>query len=343
VTLKVKVGTTLASTTCCGENMPHKTIITILLTLLIPIPAFAQEYVVKFERPAKVGEKYSLSASGGMSIKSTVVEDQQVVESETVGYQVQFAAIVEVLEVDAKGREVKHAFTVEKFTKIEGSGLTELVPPGSVIIADSNRETPYSLQDGLLSEQAQEALDVVIGVVEPGDPSDDEFFGTTETKQVGESWAVNHTLIAKVLQLGGVSVKPENISGVAKIAGLEEIGGIEYLDIRAAIEAEFPDNTILRFGIQEYFPVDSSIPIQATSMTMNLQLVSEGTGGLLEGRVEQDEMQWIRQILQTAGLDGQLLQEALSDKHKEIIELFKKAGADDPRFQDLLLRMNLEP
>ena len=321
--------------------MARKTTITILLALLIPIPVFAQEYVVKIERNAKVGEKYSFSVSGSTSQTTTVVRDQQVVESETVGYQVQFAAIVEVLEVDEKGREVKHAFTVEKFTKIDGSSLTELVPPGTVIIADGNRETPYSLQDGLLSEQAQEALELVIGVAEPGGPSDDELFGTTETKQVGESWAINNTLVAKVAQREGVRVKPEIVSGFVKIAGLEEIGGVEYLDIRIEVGAEqwsptdVPegvaiDTAILRRVVQGYFPVDHSIPFQATSITRNLQFVLKGMPGIeQEGLVIQIEDQFTRQTLQTAGLDGRLLQEALNDKHKEIIELLKKAGAKE--------------
>ena len=328
--------------------MPRKTTITILLALLIPIPAFAQEYLVKFERPAKVGEKYSISASGGMSVKSTVVEDQQVVESEKLtDYQVQFAAMAEVLEVDEKGREAKVAFTVEKFTKIEGSNLTELVPPGKVIIADPNS---YSLQDGFLSSQAQEAL-VLISIAEPSSPLDDEILGTTEPKQVGESWALDNTLVAKAIQRKGLGLnlpeallKLENASGVAKIAGLEEIGGVEYLDIWAELEAEFPrsimnlwegagadvDKGILRLVFQGYFPVDRSIPIQATSITVNVQLVLKGTPGTgAEGLVIQTEGQRTSQILQTAGLDGQLLQEALNDKHKEIIEALKKAGAKE--------------
>jgi hypothetical protein len=279
-----------------------------------------------------------------MSVKSTVFEDQQVVESENLtDYQVQFAAMAEVLEVDEKGRKVKIAFTVEKFTKMEGSSLTELVPPGKVIIADGNS---YRL-DGSFGSLSQEEALALIAVAEPSSPLDNEILGTTEPKQVGESWALNNTLIAKTLEVAegiqgeGVSVKPENVSGVAKIAGLEEIGGIEYLDIRAEIEAELTgsvawtganatiDKAILRFGVQGYFPVDHSIPIQATSIAMNMQLVLKGTGGYLEGRVEKDEVQRTRQVLQTAGLDGQLLQEALNDKHTEIIEALKKAGAKE--------------
>jgi len=314
--------------------MPTRMITAILLALLISIPAFAQKYVVKIERNAKVGEKYSHSASGSRSKTTTAVRDQQVVESETVDYQVQFAAIAEVLEVDEKGQEVKIALTVEKFTKIEGSSLTELVPPGKVIIADGNRENPYSLQNGSLSKQAQEALGVVIAVAEPGGLSDDEVFGTTEPKQVGESWALNNTLVAEVMQIEGVS-------GVAKIAGLEEIGGVEYLDIRIEVGAEqwsptaVPegaaiDKAIIRFSAQGYFPVDHSIPIYAESTTMNLQFVLKGMPGTeQEGLVTQVEMQQTNQILQTAGLDGQLLQEALNDKHKEIIELLKQAGAKE--------------
>jgi len=340
--------------------MPRKTIITILLALLIPIPAFAQEYIVKFERPAKVGEKYSLSDSGGVSVTQTANDASypQRVKSETEDYQVQFAAMAEVLEVDEKGRKVKIAFTVEKFTKIEGSSLTELVPPGKVIIANGNQETSYSLQDGSLSTQAQEALTLsLIDVAEPGAPSYDDMLGTTEPKQVGESWAVNNTLVAKALEVAegmeslGVSVKPENVSGVAKIAGLEEIGGVEYLDIRAELEAELVssarlelrdgvvsaiDKAILRFGAQGYFPVDHSIPIQAISLTMDVQYVFKGIPGTWgEKFVLQIKGQMTNQILQTAGLDGQLLQEALNDKHTEMIEALKKAGADDPRLLDL--------
>ncbi len=77
---------------------------------------------------------------------------------------------------------------------------------------------------------------------------------------------------------------------------------------------------------------------------MDVQYVFKGIPGTWgEKFVLQIEGQMTNQILQTAGLDGQLLQEALNDKHTEIIEVLKKAGADDPRFQDLLRRMNLEP
>jgi hypothetical protein len=85
--------------------------------------------------------------------------------------------------------------------------------------------------------EVKEALAYVSGVGADEDASDDDIFGTSRRRSVGESWPVNTEPAARDLgRLLGVSIAARQISGQVTLAGQRTVDGIPCLEVRMALE-----------------------------------------------------------------------------------------------------------
>lgn len=197
-------------------------------------PCYAQEYRIRLSLPDRPGNKYAISANAfnleRMSQGDHVLKDTE--------YRVEFEGHAEILGVDTKGQAVKIAFAVQRFVKTESGATTELLKPGATVLADDTRDEPLSLKDGPLSEEAREAFRLIHSRHKPGDPTDDEIFGTNEPKKIGESWAINSKLASTNLSEEGMVIPPAGISGTVKLIGQDRIDGSGCLDIRAEVSVD---------------------------------------------------------------------------------------------------------
>jgi hypothetical protein len=175
----------------------------------------AQTYPIRLAPAVHPGDKYSISTTGSRLQQYSITKDGRAGQNQIAGYEVAFAGRVEVIEVDQKGEAIRNFFTVDKFTRTEQGITTELLKPGTVIIEDSrlDKRSRISLKDGVIDDIGREAFETVAPPHRPGAPTDDEIFGTPESKAIGESWAINTALASEDLKGSGVSVRPEQLSG----------------------------------------------------------------------------------------------------------------------------------
>src|SRR5215475_12894679 len=67
----------------------------------------AQKYAIRLEPTEHVGDRYSLSVSGTRLQRSSISRERQVIQDATDEYHVNPKGLVEVLEIDHKGKAVR--------------------------------------------------------------------------------------------------------------------------------------------------------------------------------------------------------------------------------------------
>ena len=210
-----------------------------VLRLLPPILLAAtllhgQKYGIHLAPAEHAGHKYLVSAKG--TTFRLMSAGERILSKED--YRVEFEGRAEILEVDGKGQAVRIAFTAGKFTKITGDEAVELLKPGSVVISDGGLEEPISLKDGEIGEEARQAFGLVHQAHKPGSVTDDQIFGTTEPKSIGERWLVNPKLAAGQLTDTGVEIPPEHMHGSVELTAKDKVAGSECLSMRGDLQAD---------------------------------------------------------------------------------------------------------
>ena len=253
------------------------------LTLLAAIGLYGQKYDVRLSPPDHAGHTYVVSMKGSRS--QLALSGERVLGKEDYG--VEFQGRAEILAVDGKGRPIRIAFTVERFTKAEGGNVVELLKPGSVIVADGSLKVPLSLKEGEMGEAARQAFGVLHSPHKPGDLTDDEVFGTTEPKSIGDSWPMNSKLASEDLGKTGPQIPPERLLGTTTLAGKEKFGDADCLSVRAELKADgltmkdpppgfTMDRGSMEAGFRGCFPINGALSYRsAQDATFEIRLISK--------------------------------------------------------------------
>ena len=200
-----------------------------------------KEYSIKLTRPAKVGTRYHYAADGVMTQQTTVTTAGERREPEADWGAIHLEGTVEVLEVDEDGEESKIACTVEKCREIGEEKDKELLPAGTVVIAQAGeKETSYSLKGkaaDALPPETSELLDLVLSLPHRGDPTnDDELFGNDKPQKVGGTWPIQAGSMARSAASSGIEVKEKDVSGAMTLESVELHDGVECLKVTGQVE-----------------------------------------------------------------------------------------------------------
>jgi hypothetical protein len=207
-----------------------------LLLLLMAATAWAaddEKYEIRLDRPDVVGDKFKISAEGAMIRRAAVVLDEKRREQDPVGMGIKLEGTLEVLAVTPKGKMTKLSVTVDQCARVSGPDESELLPKGSVIIAEADGDdTKFSLKDGELKPEASGLLELLFHLsADDARATDDELFGTKEKQPVGGEWPMNAKRAAEDYVAEGVKVDPADVNGTVKLEGVEKAGDTERLKL----------------------------------------------------------------------------------------------------------------
>jgi hypothetical protein len=201
-----------------------------------PPPAPAADYAVRLARPAAVGERRlavgSLDDDDHLAGKKAgEASDQR--QTATIHYVV----ATEVLEVSARGNVLRATLTVRRLTKESGGATLELAKPGAVVSARlAGRERVFELAGARLAPDLQTALAAALPLRADDEPTDDDLFGTTQRRRVGESWPANAELFAR-FGAASVTFDPKDVFGTVTLAAVKPVHGEPCLEVRWKLEA----------------------------------------------------------------------------------------------------------
>jgi hypothetical protein len=242
----------------------------IVLALFIAETALAQKYPIRLSSPDDVGRKHWISLTGRRHQQLSATQNGRVLKPQSSDLFVIFEGREEILAVDSKGIAVRESFTVEKFTKTEDGVTSVLLKPGSVIITDGSQpdSSQVMLQGGEMDEASRAAFSMLMPPHIPNSLTDDEVFGTTEPRGIGDSWTINTAAAVEDLKESLV-IPIERISGLSTISSKDIFGGDECLNMVSEVRADsvalklvpsgfVPDLGTLQMTVRACVPIQSS-------------------------------------------------------------------------------------
>lgn len=198
-----------------------------------------KRYPIKFVRPVTVGTKYHYVADGAILQRMKMTVGGKPGRSSEDGHGIHVEGTVEVLAVNDEGEEAKVACKLDKCVRMTGEDEKELIPAGRVVTAVAGKEkTTFTLDEGAISKEAEEALDLVLRLPEDDGYTDDDVYGTKEPQKVGASWPVNAEAMAKSAEDEDVKVDPKDVGGSLKLEAIETVEGVECLKISGSLSVK---------------------------------------------------------------------------------------------------------
>lgn len=253
--------------------------------------ADAADYKIALSRPSHVGDRYRTYSTYSESETVALSKDGNNFGDRKKSRQATLQGIVEVLKVDKVNDAVKLRVTVEKL--VDGDGET-LLKKGQVIIAETvDGKRTYRLTEGKLSTETRKHLEELVRTKTSDKVSDDDAFGTDQRQKVGDSWKLKPKPFAKLSK-----IKPESVSGGAKLEAVEQHQGLECLRISMnARLKEFPNAQALEkqgFEIDSVkfvikgdglFPTDHKQQRLTSKLSLSVDAVAKGVKGAAAGVV----------------------------------------------------------
>jgi hypothetical protein len=220
-----------------------RTAASVLLALSVAAPAVSADegYTVRLARPRKVGDTYRLDARGMHRTQQRVTVGGRVVGDEDKQHSVHLVAVAAVLAVDTKSSATRIEYRIESLrASAHGQAEEEVLPAGRKVVAESkNGDTIFTTDDAVpLTPEAVEILKVVISAHVPESPTDDDIFGTSARKRVGDTWGIHAATAARDLAKSGLSVTPEDLRGTVRLAGVREVGGVKALEVAGQLRSD---------------------------------------------------------------------------------------------------------
>jgi hypothetical protein len=198
------------------SDMPRLSFL-ILLLAVAGLPA--ADYPIKLSRPDRAGDKFSIHAIGLRERHLTVWQKPFIVNQEDERCQVDLQAELETVAVDERQHAVLVNVNVVKATCDVTGTPVELLPPGTLIVAEyANGKMFFKDQNGgLLPEQTQQRLGMVI-LMGLDRINYDLLFGTIDNQLAGGTWPANAAGAAQYLtERQGLPIAASDLAGTAKL------------------------------------------------------------------------------------------------------------------------------
>jgi hypothetical protein len=262
-----------------------------------------EDFAVKLDRPASIGEQY-LESGTLDKVQSVVMTGGASPKRSEERHLVRFDLAVKILEVGQTGH-VRHAvITVRQMTQETNGVMAELVEPGAIIDGRlENGKRVFELRSKAVSNDVREVLASAVNL-RPDEPTDDQVMGSQQRRKVGESWPGSADLLLRVLG-GDLKLDGQSITGsttlVAKRADLR----VPCLEYRSTIEATtlVPQDKLppgvdakksrMTLSQSVLLPLDPALPPLGGDMTLVFTMQVQGA---IQGSVVTTELN-VQQVI----------------------------------------------
>ena len=262
----------------------------ILIALLVYVSALsaADDDVIRFTRPSKIGDRFRLDAKGTSREQERITVGDQVQKSDK-DLSVHLIAAATIQAVDSRADATRIEYLIESLQKTSDGKTEEVLAAGRKVVAEADAEghTVFTVDGDPALEDISKALGVVISAHTPGAPQDDEIFGTSGRRKVGDKWSINNATMATFLSKSGLKVAPENLKGTVSLDGVRTVGAVRALALTAQLSAngmalDLPEFVRLEKSTMtgEYkalLPADPDVPNYLPSK-ITMQITFKGRG-----------------------------------------------------------------
>ncbi len=275
--------------------MPRPALLSTVLLCLPGLSALAGDtaWLLHLDRPAKVGDRCSVSATGKQNRRVEVTAPNQPKEINEERLEITYAAIHEVQAVDAAGRPSSLLIRVDRLTTDDGSGPQEQCPAGTLITATAEGDqTLYQLDREELDGTLADALNLA-GAKLPSanEPSEDAVFLNRTSRHPGARWSADPKRLADAIAATSPFViDPVTSTGEIRFDEPVTENGIPALAttttftiIPVAFRNNNPgqrlsDSTITSTTVR-LFPIDPALPLLKETLETTMKLEQPSGAG----------------------------------------------------------------
>jgi hypothetical protein len=255
------------------------------LLVLMAATVAAQDYAIKLGLPLKVGQRYQFTATGSQSSENTVTAEERVVRNQKEELSLEMESEVTVLAIDAKGRSTKESHTIKKL--LQGEGKQPLLEAGTKVVASRpGSKQVFEIAGEPVADDVAKALELALEITSGG-PTDDEIFGTTDRKKVGDRWPMNDALALQDgnAKLAGSGLAITKITGATTLQKVTKAGAVDVLHLAADLTATLAPAAQSPFTIADStmtaaftgaFPTDPTKSVHQEGETMTMSIKASG-------------------------------------------------------------------
>lgn len=253
----------------------------------------AQDFSILLTRKVKAGDQYGVTGIGHSQQLMNMSVNGQAMPAKQEEMNVEFVAAAKIIEATPNGREKRTSFTISKATKTVKGMVSELLPAGTVLVAEQvGIKTQFSVDGQALAADVAKAIDLIVSMESDEGANDDIVFGTKERKKVGDSWPVNAKAAAEDVTSktdGAMKLTEKSISGTTTLVEIAKAKTGDALRVEATmkltdITIDLPPGMKVessRFDahMKGLFPVDPAKRALSKSMAMQGEFVCGGMVG----------------------------------------------------------------
>ena len=256
----------------------------------IPDPQ-TEAYDINFDRKVKIGDSYDLKVTGSQVKSVKMTSEGAEIQNESSNVEVTFTGVYTILQLDEDGEVSAFKLDVESFfSKAEGITLP-IASKGDVVkISKRGEEGSLTLNGKAFPAETRGLVDIVFDAPDDG-ASDEDIFGTTERKKVGDKWPMNMKLAREeLLAERGVDFDPANSEGTVEFKKVAKVSGIDALTLEMSMDLSgvkglvpLPkgfkiDKSNATFSMTGTYPLNTRL--EAVSSNMNGSITFTGSGKL---------------------------------------------------------------
>lgn len=234
-------------------------------------------YKIKLHRPEKVGDTYTISATGDSKSVLTIDAGAGAPKKQESAFTVSLDGTVQVLEVNPSGIATRLSFTVAKCLRDD----KPLFDKGTVIVAGNPKgQKLFTINGEPVPADAADALGLILQPHGPGQTDDDTVFGTEKPQKVGGTWPITTEAAAdRLAKDAGLEVKKEDITGAVKLAAVKQEAGKEALQVEIDMNVanarggrpdggQKIDHADYEFHMSGLFPADPKAKLLGQNLAM---------------------------------------------------------------------------
>lgn len=255
------------------------------LVVFLAVSGTAQDYAIKMQPPFSVGQRYQLTVMASNSSTMTMTTGQRVLGNQKEDLRVELESVATVLAIDAKGRPTKESHRIVKL--LQNAAREPVLAAGTTVVISRSGEKEVVEIDGKpITNAMAKALALAVEITSGG-PTDDEIFGTTERKQVGERWLVNETLALRDAnaKMAGSGMKVSNLKGMTTLQKVTKDAGTDVLHLVSNLGATLSTTgttplkslgSTMTATFTAALPIDNTKSIREEGGTMAMTMKASG-------------------------------------------------------------------
>lgn len=193
-------------------------------------------YPIKFSRKDRVGDQFRIDATSERLVLNTVSRPKKPQKENNIKLTTSFAANITVLAVNAKGSATRVDIKIIQMKVVDPTvpNPMEILESGSHFEASvGNGKTVFRAGGKQLTKVQSEELELFIPL-DTGNVSDNDVFGSTIPRKVGEEWDADSVRAAELLKDIG-RVNPQAVKAKTKLVSIIGKDDLAYFHARTSL------------------------------------------------------------------------------------------------------------